>query len=211
MRKAGATSRTSDLSRFKKNIALREASRKVFEAAYTRKTLRAMRFLAWALRRASVEKLAARILEKFCIANHTTGQRSVTIMYGDWGRRPNLKHQAPSPGAPLSSIKNTAFVVIGFCGFCCYLRLLRISLLLTAFIVIYGVRCYWRLSLLSTASTAFQRVPFPALANYDLIAVRIFTHITRSSHTFLFCARGAGGEAHAAGVGRLAFFFCRHT
>ena len=85
-------------------VPLREASRKVFEAAYTRKTMRAMRFLAWALRRASVEKLAARILEKFGIANHTTGQRSVTIMYGDWGRRPNLKHQAPSPGIGLRRI-----------------------------------------------------------------------------------------------------------
>jgi hypothetical protein len=104
MRKYGASPRTTDLTRFRKYIALREASRRVFEAAYTRKTLRAMRFLAWALRRTSVERFAARILEKFGIANPATGQRSVTILYGDWGRRPNLKHQAPSPGIGLRRI-----------------------------------------------------------------------------------------------------------
>ena len=28
----------------------------------------------------------------------------VTILYGDWGRQPNLKHQAPSPGIGLRRI-----------------------------------------------------------------------------------------------------------
>jgi hypothetical protein len=104
MRASGASPRTCNLAKFRMYVALREASRATFEAAYTRKALRGMRFLAWTRRRASVEGFATRILEEFGITNLATGQRSVTILYGDWGRRPNLKHQAPSPGIGLRRI-----------------------------------------------------------------------------------------------------------
>jgi hypothetical protein len=65
MRKARVSSKTQDLARFRLYIAFREASRRVFDATYTRREFRAMRFLAWTRRRSSVEQFAKRILQKY--------------------------------------------------------------------------------------------------------------------------------------------------
>ena len=99
MRRAGLTSRTCNVGRFKLYITFRETSRQVFVATYTKRTFRAMRFLAWSRRAASVAGFVKRILEKYGVQN-----RTVVIFYGDWGRQPNLKHQAPSPGIGLQRL-----------------------------------------------------------------------------------------------------------
>ncbi|PNH01995.1 hypothetical protein TSOC_012071 [Tetrabaena socialis] len=99
MARQGLSSRTSDMWKFRQYIAYREATRVALEAVYHRRLFRAMRFLAWSRRAGSVEKFAKRILEKFGGESRSNAQ--VVILYGDWGRRPNLKHQAPTPGIGL--------------------------------------------------------------------------------------------------------------
>ena len=89
--------RTCDIARLRLYVAFREGTRQVMEAAYQRRVVRAMRFLAWSRRDASVRRFAQKILETF----GRGGTAQVVILYGDWGRNPNLKHQAPSPGIGL--------------------------------------------------------------------------------------------------------------
>jgi hypothetical protein len=89
--------KTCDISRLRLYVAFREETRNVMEAAYHRRVVRAMRFLAWSRRDASVRRFAQKILETF----GRGGTAQVVILYGDWGRNPNLKHQAPSPGIGL--------------------------------------------------------------------------------------------------------------
>jgi hypothetical protein len=104
------TPRTADPMHLCKYFAFREACRGVFENTYTRPVFRALRFTAHTKRRKSVEAFAERILEKYGTPPSTSSHhhhhqsRHVVVMYGDWGRRPNLKHQAPSPGIGLRRI-----------------------------------------------------------------------------------------------------------
>jgi hypothetical protein len=99
MRKGNVSPRTCNIAKFKEYVAFREKHREVLQTTYTRRLFRAMRFLAWTRRRATVEKFAKRILEKYGDGGPAAVQ--VAILYGDWGRRPNLKNQAPSPGIGL--------------------------------------------------------------------------------------------------------------
>lgn len=62
-------------------------------AFYRQAVFRADRFDAWVGRRASEDQLASRI-------KNTFGEEA-TILYGDWGRSPNIRHQPPSPGIGL--------------------------------------------------------------------------------------------------------------
>lgn len=101
MSKRRLTSKTADLRRLQEYVAFREAGREVFETTYQKPMFRAMRFTAWTKRSASVTALAENILEKFGNRQEPTVNAQVVILYGDWGRRPNLKHQAPSPGIGL--------------------------------------------------------------------------------------------------------------
>ena len=86
-----------ELNSFRRYVAFREATRAAMEATYERRLFRAARFTAWSLRSASVEGLTKKILEKY----GGTPSRQVVILYGDWGRHPNLKNQAPTPGIGL--------------------------------------------------------------------------------------------------------------
>jgi hypothetical protein len=99
------TPKTVDLTRLQDYVAFREASRSVFEATYQMPVFRAMRFTSWTKRSASVEAFAERILEKFGTRRPNDKKepvnKQVVILYGDWGRQPNLRHQAPSPGIGL--------------------------------------------------------------------------------------------------------------
>ena len=74
----------------------REAVRKVMERTYNTAVFRWARFLAWTRKRGSVEGFAKRIRETY--------GNDVAVAYGDWGRRPNLKNQAPSPGIGLRRV-----------------------------------------------------------------------------------------------------------
>jgi len=92
MRRMGISPRTVCLQRFRRYVAFRDAARGVFDATYSLPVFRGMRFLAWSRRRLSVMKFIERIVEKYGNAG------PIVIFYGDWGRAPNLKHQAPTPG-----------------------------------------------------------------------------------------------------------------
>ena len=101
MSKMRLTPKTTDLRRLQEYMAFREATREVFEATYRRPLFRVMRFTAWTMRRKSVEAFAERIVATY--GNRSPNQQ-VVILYGDWGRRPNLRHQAPSPGIGLRRV-----------------------------------------------------------------------------------------------------------
>ena len=96
--RGGVSKLTCNLGRLRRYVAFREATRTALESSYTRRVFRATRFTAWCGRSRSVGGFAKRIVEKYGGDN---GGRQVVILYGDWGRRPNLKHQAPSPGIGL--------------------------------------------------------------------------------------------------------------
>lgn len=102
MCKRRLTAKTSNLEQFKEYVAYREATRDVFETTYQKPVFRAMRFTSWTKRRASVERFAQAITAKF--GSIPQDGRQVVILYGDWGRHPNLKHQKPSPGIGLRRV-----------------------------------------------------------------------------------------------------------
>ena len=60
---------------------------------FRRPLFRTQRYDAYVGRRASVDRFASRIKSAFGAVS--------AILYGDWGRTPNLKHQPPSPGVGL--------------------------------------------------------------------------------------------------------------
>jgi len=60
---------------------------------FQRRVFRAQRFDVWVGRRASEDRFISRI-------KNTFGNKA-TLLYGDWGRSPNLRHQPPSPGVGL--------------------------------------------------------------------------------------------------------------
>jgi hypothetical protein len=88
---------TCDTRRLKEYVAFRAASRRLLE----RRAFRADRFTAWSRREKSVQSFIKRILEKYGKSPHNATSRKVVVFYGDWGRNPNLKHQAPTPGISL--------------------------------------------------------------------------------------------------------------
>ncbi len=57
---------------------------------YRRKIFRRMRYDAFVGRRASEDRFFSKMKNAF--------GKDAIILYGDWGRNPNLKHQPPSPG-----------------------------------------------------------------------------------------------------------------
>ena len=63
------------------------------KAFYRRPVFRAHRYDAYVGRRASEDRFVSRIKSAF--------GSDVTILYGGWGRAPNLRHQPPSPGVGL--------------------------------------------------------------------------------------------------------------
>jgi len=62
-------------------------------ALYARTGFRRRRYRAFLGRKSSEDKLCHRIRQRF--GSHSP------IMYGNWGRNPNLRHQAPTPGIGL--------------------------------------------------------------------------------------------------------------
>jgi hypothetical protein len=71
---------------------------------YRRSLFREQRFDAYLGRRASVDRFASRIKAAFGTV--------AAILYGDWGRTPNLRHQPPSPGVGLRRSLCSHFKVI---------------------------------------------------------------------------------------------------
>ena len=94
--------RAASLPAFREYVRKRDAVRAVLETLYSQKVFRWARFLAWMKRDASVGRFVKTIVEKF-----GRGGRPVVIFYGDWGRNPNLKNQAPTPGIGLRRLLHT--------------------------------------------------------------------------------------------------------
>jgi len=91
------SAKTCNVERFRTFVAFREASRAVNEVTYGAQSFRALRFQAWSRRDASVKGFAKQITEKFGVRlNQSSVDEAppVVILYGDWGRRPNLRHQS---------------------------------------------------------------------------------------------------------------------
>jgi hypothetical protein len=103
MMRSGLSHKTWNVHKFKRYVAFREEARSIQEATYTRRLFRKLRLLAWMRRRLSVEAFVKKIKEKY-------GERGTPIVmfYGDWGRCPNLKHQAPTPGIGLRRLIHAA-------------------------------------------------------------------------------------------------------
>ena len=95
--------RAASLPAFREYVRKRDAVRTTLEAQYSRKVFRWGRFMAWAKRDQSVERFAKKIVETF-----GSGGKQVVIFYGDWGRNPNLKNQAPTPGIGLRRLLHAA-------------------------------------------------------------------------------------------------------
>jgi hypothetical protein len=91
----GISANTCDPRKLKEYVTFRARCRTLMEEVYERRAFRAARFTAWSRREKSVGSFIERILEKY------GEQRHVVVFYGDWGRNPNLKHQAPTPGISL--------------------------------------------------------------------------------------------------------------
>jgi len=109
-RRRHLSAKTCDATRFKTFVAFREASRAVYDMTYRAACFRALRFQAWTRRATSIRQFAEQIKEKYGERRHQStgeGTTPVVILYGDWGRRTNLKHQAPSPGIGLRRLLNS--------------------------------------------------------------------------------------------------------
>jgi hypothetical protein len=100
MVETGVSKRSCHAAGLMAYVAFRERERASLQATYRRRSFRAMRLLAWSRRDQSVRQFAQRILEVFGSRDPQASVR-VIILYGDWGRNPNLKHQAPTPGIGL--------------------------------------------------------------------------------------------------------------
>lgn len=88
--------KAASLPAFREYVRKRDAVRGALEALYARKVFRWGRFIAWAKRDLSVTRFAKKIVETY-----GSGGKPVVVFYGDWGRNPNLKNQAPTPGIGL--------------------------------------------------------------------------------------------------------------
>ena len=88
--------RAATLPAFREYVRKRDAVRSTLEQLYSSLTFRWRRFLVWRARDSSVMRFAKKIVETFGSGGHP-----VVLFYGDWGRHPNLKNQAPTPGIGL--------------------------------------------------------------------------------------------------------------
>jgi len=87
---ASWSSKSTDLEHFEHYLRTRRAVADELSTFYRRRTFRQARYDAYVGRRASEDRF-------FSKAKALFGHDAV-ILYGDWGRMPNLPHQPPSPG-----------------------------------------------------------------------------------------------------------------
>jgi hypothetical protein len=91
-------------SRFGEYLQTRRAVSDVLRAFYQTSVFRRQRYDAYCGRRSSEDKLIWRLKKAF-------GEK-VVLIYGDWGRNPNLRHQPPSPGIGLRRRLASQFTVL---------------------------------------------------------------------------------------------------
>ena len=88
-----ASSKSCEQSSYELYLRTRSSVWEELSAFYRRPLFRVQRYEAYVGRRSSEDRFASRITAAF--------GRVAAILYGDWGRSPNLKHQPPSPGVGL--------------------------------------------------------------------------------------------------------------
>ena len=88
-----ASRKSCSTERYKHYLRTRSSVEGDLMAFYRRTVFRAQRYDAHIGRKASEDRFASRIKAKF--------GRVAAILYGDWGRNPNIRHQPPSPGVGL--------------------------------------------------------------------------------------------------------------
>lgn len=84
--------------RFRQYVRIRMEVEIRMEEFYSHKLFRANRFTSWARREISEDRFAKKLKDTFC----PEGTRRLVIVKGNWGRRPNLRNQAPTPGIGLA-------------------------------------------------------------------------------------------------------------
>jgi hypothetical protein len=87
------SAKSSMTERFGMYLQQRQSVQGALRGFYERPVFRRHRYEAFCGRRASVDRFIARIKATF--------GEEVVLLYGNWGRNPNLKHQPPSPGVGL--------------------------------------------------------------------------------------------------------------
>jgi hypothetical protein len=90
---ASSTSKSCVQLAYEHYLRTRAAVSTELTVFFRRPLFRVQRYAAYVGRRASVDRFASRI--------KTTFGAITAILYGDWGRSPNLRHQPPSPGIGL--------------------------------------------------------------------------------------------------------------
>ena len=99
--------RAASLPAFREYMRKRDAVRAHLEVLYSQQIFRWGRFIAWVKRDVSVRRFAKKILETY-----GRDGKTVVIFYGDWGRRPNLKNQAPTPGIGLRRLLHATLGIL---------------------------------------------------------------------------------------------------
>lgn len=89
------SSKSCVLTNFWQYVRYRTNFISVLRQHYEQTKFRWSRFLAWSARKLSLERFTKQIQDVFGV------DKQIVVLYGSWGRQPNLKHQAPSPGIGL--------------------------------------------------------------------------------------------------------------
>jgi len=91
------SAKTSIETTFIEYIRERYSVQSILDGFYKKKCFRAMNFRKKLGYKSSEDKLKHKIKKTF----NPEGNKEIVMFYGDWGRNPNLKHQAPTPGIGL--------------------------------------------------------------------------------------------------------------
>ena len=97
-----SSGKSSDLDAFTAYLVLRLRAAPVLRPFYQRRSHRRRQYRALLGKRSSEDRLIANIKEIF-------GTKDAIILWGNWGRNPNLKHQPPTPGVGLRRVVDKTF------------------------------------------------------------------------------------------------------
>ena len=108
------SSKTCYPDKLREYVSVRLRHFDLMQSTYSKQLMfRWSRFLAWIGRNYSVDRFIKRIKEVYgSVDRQNTDKKNnddmIVIFYGDWGRQPNLKHQAPTPGIGLRRLIHAA-------------------------------------------------------------------------------------------------------
>jgi len=97
-----ASGKSSSLRRFETYLVLRLRVTATLRPFYQRRSHRRRQYRALLGRRSSEDRLITNLRKTF-------GEEQAVILWGNWGRNPNIKHQPPTPGIGLRRAVHKAF------------------------------------------------------------------------------------------------------